>query len=366
MKYRIITTILMLLMVVGLIREISEIDFRSEYKTDVYKSVYEQSQYRNGPGLIGDHIVYLYAAGSLMEGGNPLKINPEVPPLGEYMIGLSILLFHNPNYTVVVASIITLFALFLLGNKLYKKPMVALIPVSLFGLERVFLDQLKLPLLDIIQLPFILLAFYFFFCSVTTNKKRYYLTTGLMLGFVVGIKVMITGVLVVISWLGYLLIMRNWKSIRSLMFLTLPTAFAVLVVSYLRIFIYGVSFWYFLLVQKWIFLYQQGKIQYPFSAWSLLLFNQWQAWWGDYSILHTVDWRISWPIITLMSISFILYKLAKKEPWSKLEGMITVWIVVFSGFISLGTISTRHLLPFLPFLYLLSFKFIIMLIDKHK
>ncbi|NCN58315.1 hypothetical protein COW99_02650 [Candidatus Roizmanbacteria bacterium CG22_combo_CG10-13_8_21_14_all_38_20] len=366
MKYKIITAILMLLMLAGLIREISQINFRSEYKTDVYKKVYEQSQYRNGQGLIGDHIVYLYAAGSLMEGGNPLKINPEVPPLGEYMIGLSILLFNNPNYTVVAASILILFALFLLGNKLYKKPALALIPVSLFGLERLFLDQLKLPLLDIIQLPFILLAFYFFFCSVTTNQKRYYLATGLVLGFVIGIKVMITGVLMVIAWMVYLFIARNWRSIRDLVFLTLPTAFAVLVVSYLRIFIYGVSFWYFLLVQKWVLLYQQGKIQYPFSAWKLLLFNQWQAWWGDYSILHTVDWRITWPIITLMSFFFILYKLVKKETWSEMEGIITAWVVVFSGFISLGTISTRHLLPFLPFLYLLSFKFIYRFIDKHK
>lgn len=358
-----------LLLLIGVIfivgREIAKKDFSPSYQYEEYEKAYKSSQYTGGSGLIPDETVFLYAAGAYIKGVNPLKVNPEMPPLGKYLLGLSIVLFNNANFIIVASGILSLITLYLLAKIFFKKTYLAFIPVAFFASEKLFLNQLKIsPLLDIIQLPFILLSFYFFYRAVTTGKKAYFLTTGLALGFVISIKVMITGVLISIAWNTFLLLKREIESILKLFLITFPTAFLVLLISYMRIFIDGYSLWYFFLVQKWVLLYQQSKILFPLSAWRLIFFNQWQAWWGDFSLLKTEDWRITWPIITLLSFTYVLYKVIRREKMPNIEAIIASWIIVYSAFISLGTISTRHLLPLLPFLYLLSMRFLLMVKSK--
>lgn len=348
-------------------REFNNLDYSRNYEIKGYEAVYKGSQYAGGPGLVPDQTVYLYAAGAFIEGENPLKINPEVPPLGRYLLGLSILVFSNTNYLIVMCALFSLVMLYVLSKKVLNSSIASLVVVLLFSSEKLFLDQLRVvPLLDIIQLPFILLALYFYLRAVEEKKNVYFAAAGLALGFVASIKVMITAILIGASWVLYSVIRKQFKDLVKLIIITAPFSFFVLVVSYIRILMDNYSFWYFLLVQKWVFLYQQGKIQYPFSAWRLLMFNQWQAWWGDYSILRADDWSIWWPIITVVSFSYIIYKIFTKEKWSTIEGIIASWILTYSILISFGTISTRHLLPFLPFLYLLSMKFLLDFLNKLR
>jgi hypothetical protein len=366
-KKKIISILLLLGIFLFVGKAASQMSFDSTYKIDQYRRAYLNSQYVGGPGLIPDNTVYLFAAGAYLEGISPLKINPEVPPLGIYILSLSIHIFQNTNYAIVAGGILSLSGLYLLGKVLFKKTYLALVPVLLFSSEMLFLDQFKLtPTLDIIQLPFIFFAFYFFYQAIAKQSNFYYISAGLALGFVMGIKVMITGILIGLSWMIFLFLRRDFRAATKIVFLTGPVSVLVLLVSYSRIFLDGYSLWYFLLVQKWVLLFQQSKILYPFSAWRLLLFNQWQAWWGDMRILHTEDWRITWPIITLLSLAFITYKLIKKTKWHPLELIIAIWIIIYSAFISLGTVSTRHFLPFLPFLYLLSTKVILMLKSNYN
>ena len=336
-KINIIVKLILIVIIIVIVGNVvRNLDFSRSYKIDGYKRVYESSQYTGGSGLIPDQTVFSYAAGAYAQGVNPLKINPEMPPLGKYLLGLSILVFGNTNQLILVSAVLTLITLYILSMKLLNSSLASLFVVLLFASEKLFLDQLRIvPLLDIIQLPFILLAFYFFVRTLEQKKNIYFAAAGLALGFVASIKVMITAILIGVSWVLYSSITRQWRVLGKLALIAAPFSFFVLVVSYIRILLDNYSFWYFLLIQKWVLLYQRGKIQFLFSGWRLLLFNQWQTWWGDYSILKANDWRITWPIAAILSFSYIVYKIVRKLEWDMAETVVTLWIVVYIGLIAL-------------------------------
>lgn len=358
-KEKLLIFILLLGIVFLVGKEVFSLNYRPSYQIEPYKKAYQGSQYTGGPGLIPDETVFLYAAGFYLQGGNPLKVNPEMPPLGKYLLGLSILFFNNTNQLIVLAGILSLVALYLLGKLILDQNSLALIPVFLFSAEKLFLNQFRInPLLDIIQLPFILLSFYFIIKAVIKRNKASYLTVGLILGFVISIKVMITGMLIFLSWVIFVLIQKKFQQLKNLFFIALPAAFLVLFISYIKVFVDNPSFWNFFLVQKWVFLYQQSKLQFPLSVWRLIFCNQWQTWWGDYRLLRAEEWWVVWPVATILTFTEIFYILVKRKKWQPVEMMIAVWICVYSLFLSLGTVSTRHLLPLLPFLYLVSTRFL--------
>lgn len=358
-KKKIISLIFFIVIVFIIGRQIINLDFGQNYNFNSYKDAYEDSQYTGGKGLIPDQAVYRYAAGAYMQGASPLKINPETPPLGKYILALSVLLFKNTTQIIVFSAVLTLVILYALSKQLLKESYLALGVVFLFALEELFLNQLLVsPLLDIVQLPFILLSFYFFYKASVSNHIFYYVAAGLCLGFVIGTKTMITGILIIITWLVYIFIKKNYTQLIKIFLISFPVSFVVLLLSYTRIFVDGNTIRYFFAVQKWIFFYQQSKLQFPFSVWQLIFFNRWQTWWGDYRILQADDWSIMWPIITLLSFLYIGIKIIKKKKWHALEMLCAIWVVVYSIFLSLGTVSSRYFLPFFPFLYLLSGKFL--------
>lgn len=367
-KKKILSLIFFFTIVVLVCRQIINLDFSQNYNLQSYKDAYEGSQYTGGKGLIPDQVVYRYAAGAYLQGASPLKINPETPPLGKYILGLSVWLFKNTTQIIVFSGVIALIILYVLAKQLLKENYLSLGVVLFFTLEELFINQfLVSPLLDIIQLPFILLSVYFFYRASVSKHIFYYAAAGLCLGFVVSIKTMITGILIVITWLIYLFVKRNYTQFINTFLISFPIAFVVLLLSYTRIFVDGFTIRYFFAVQKWVFFYQQSKLQFPFSVWRLIFFNQWQTWWGDYRILRADDWSIMWPIITLLSFSYIGIKVIKKKKWEALELLCAIWVVVYSIFLSLGTVSSRYFLPFLPFLYLLSGKFLTFFVkSKHE
>src|SRR3989344_976824 len=142
--------------------------FNRYFNENVYQNLerlYNNSQYRqkNPISVIADEIVFRYAAAAYIRGADPILINSEHTPLGKYMIGLSFLWFQNDGVAIVFFAVLSLFTLWLLGKQIFKDTTWALVPVALWVTEPLFQNQLRVtPLLDIIQLPWILLALYAF------------------------------------------------------------------------------------------------------------------------------------------------------------------------------------------------------------
>ena len=352
-----VSMILLAVIAIALYRAIAPVwsSYTSPYYTDDiyrgYQSAYDSSQYRKkeNAGLIPDETVFSYAAGAYIRGVDPILINSEHTPLGKYMIGLFILFMKNDKFIVLPLAILTLIGVWIIGSITLKDKVVALIPVAVLATEPLFLGQIRTaPLLDIIQLPWILFAIAAFLWE---RRKGTFFITATMIGLVIATKTIIPGILLVITFVVYLLLQRKRKHIAQLI-LWLSISGIIFVASYVRTFMSGYTIADFFGFQKWIFLYQKSKLIFPFSVWRLLLFNQWQAWWGDMRIITADDWRWTWPVSTVLGFVamgiFATRKVSMKEPIA----LLILWIVVLSAFLSLGVVSSRFFLPLFPVSYI--------------
>ncbi len=325
------------------------------YTEEIYKhleNTYNNSQYRqkNPTSLIPDEIVFSYASGAYLHGVDPIYINSEHTPLGKYFIALSILFLKNDRFIVLPFGLFTLIMIWLLSRTIIKNSFLALLPVLFFSFEPLFLNQLiYTPLLDIIQLPFILLSLYAF---IVEQKKKIYVFTAISLGLVMSTKTIMPAILLVGCFILYFLIYRKFTDIKKFI-LFLPLSGVIFFASYTKTFLDGYNLNDFYKFQKWIFLYQKSKLIFPFSVWRLVFLNQWQAWWGDMSILKAEDWQITWPLFTSLSFVTGLLALMKKIRIDPPVTIFLLWILIYGAFLSLGVVSSRFLLPFLPIAYIL-------------
>lgn len=324
------------------------------YTDDIYKGLrdaYDGSQYRQKEhaGLIPDETVFSYASGAYARGVDPILINSEHTPLGKYLIGLFIIIMKNDKFIVIPSALLVLFGVWILGRMTFKDNVAALIPVVFLATEPLFLGQIRTaPLLDIIQLPWILFAIVAFLWEKQHGR---FLVTAIMVGLVMATKSIVPAILLVVTFVSYLGLQRLWKHMAKLL-LWLWISGIIFVASYTRTFMSGYTFADFIGFQKWIFLYQQSKLIFPFSVWRFLLFNEWQAWWGDMRILAADDWRWTWPVSTVLGVMAVGLLAFRKISFKEPIALLTLWFVVMSAFLSLGVVSSRFFLPLFPVSYI--------------
>ena len=347
-------TLFVIYRVGGVIRE-NWSSYFAKYNFEALKKVYLNSQYvsPHPSGWIPDEAVYSYAAGAYLKGVNPILVNPEQPPLGKYILSLFILLFGREKLAILVFGVLTIILFFVLARMILDDVFWALCSVALLVWERIFLEQfIYVPLLDIFQLFFIFLSF-ICFLKALENSWFFPLAT-FTLGFVMAVKFWITGFLLALSYLFFLIFLLRDERKLFYFCLSLPLVFLPLVLSYFRLFQLGGNLRQIFAIQKWIFLYHREKVSSPFSFWLLVLCNKWHIWWGNRGFIPSVQWQITWPVSIVGSLFvIILYFLKRKVFWGNLKiGVILVFISVYLLFLSFVQISPRYLLPLLPFSHL--------------
>lgn len=331
--------------------------FRPYYSDQMYtnlETLFNNSQYRQKypTTLIADEIVFRYASGAYMRGVDPILINSEITPLGKYIVGVSIALFRTDAVVIVLSALLTLVATWFLGREILSSCVLALVPVALFSTEKLFLNQLRVtPLMDIVQLPYILLSLFAVYKEEKSGK--YFFITSVFLGLVMATKSIVPAVLLMITFIAWFLFLKKRQELIRFG-LSLPIAGLVFLLSYTRTFLSGYTVVDFLGFQKWILLYQQSKLILPLSFWRLMLLNEWQTWWGDRSILRAEDWSIVWPILIVVPFIAMYGTWKKIMRSSPIASLLLIWIVIYESFLSVGTIVTRFLLPLLPVLYIIS------------
>lgn len=319
-----------------------------------HKRAYLGSSYSfKGGAPISDYIVYGHAAWEYIHGKNPTLINPEMPPLGKYLMGISILLFKRIEVGSLIFGIFSLILVFLIGKIVLKSTILALIPIAILSFEPLFVGQLDNALLDIYHLFFVLLAFYLFLLS--QKNKKFFIFASLALGGVMAVKFYSTGIIIILSWMIYLIFTRNYRGLINLI-VSLPLAILVLMASYFKIFLEGEGLRRFFGIQKWMWdFHSQGKFLVPpGSVWKLIFLKQWVTWWADRRPLPAPDWQITWPITTIISLTMGALVLLKKKRWLSEANILLVWVIICLFSLSFGIIYPRYLLPLLPFMYILS------------
>lgn len=321
------------------------------------KNAYYASQYakKNSQAIITDEIFEAFAGGAFLKGMNPIHIVHDHPPLGRYIISLSILLFNNASTVIPMLLILSFLGVFLVGKLILKNVWLSLIPVAIFANEPLLLGKLLYsPLPEPIQLPFIIFANYFFLLAVKSKRKwLLYAVVSALLGIVISTRFFVTGAVLLFSMGFYLLLIQ--KSIKDIIVfcITLPLAVIVLLLSYTRTMMDGYSILQIFGVQKYILAYHKSAFIHPFSFWDLMMFNRWHTWWGNQAVLSDPQWVILWPFSLIVSGLVLLFALLKKISIPDEAKFLLIWIIFYALMLSAGYTSTRYFMPILPFLYIL-------------
>lgn len=325
---------------------------------DKLKFAYEDSQYANKhfKSWIPDEPVNTYAGIAYVNGVNPILIASDTPPLGRYLIGVSGLLFNNENIITLIAGIVSIFFLYLLGTQILPSRILALVPPAMVSFEPLFRNQfIYTPLLDLMQLMFLLPFFYVF--NLALKKKKQYIwlfaLANVLLGCFIATKFFVSGVTIVIA--AVIVLLLNFDKKKLVVYLgTLPLAVLVLLLTYIRAFFDDPNIRNFLGIQKYVYTYHQSQLMFPFSIWPFIYFNQWHVWWGDKPVISDNQWTFMWPVTTTLSILTSIAYVFKKTT-KKLEvEILIVWAIVYLLFFSIGQITPRYLVILFPILYLLS------------
>ncbi len=330
------------------------------------QGLYEISQYvkKEKAAWIPDETLFSYAGWYYLNGGSPILINPENPPLGKYLIGLSIRLFNNEKIPSLIFGFLSLFSFYLVCRLFFKNSWLSLIPVAFFSWERLFREQfISLPLFETFALTFLNFSLYFF---IKAGKSRWcFLASSFFLGALWATRPWMATIPLIMAMVIYLLfVQRNFKQFWFWL-TTTSLALIVLLLSYLKLFLEGWSPAKVLSVQKWILWYHQSRLIEFGSVWPLIYLNRWYVWWGDKPFLPMVQWSIFWPIITTLALIFsvlVFFKtigLAKARlknfEFDRRITVLCLWVVFYLAFLSIGNISSRYLFYLLPYCYLLSY-----------
>lgn len=331
-------------------------DYWSRFKS--LENLYNSSQYiqKHPKAIVTDDVVYAFNAGRFIQGVNPILVNPEVPPLGKYIIGASILIFNNESIINLIASIFCFPLLFILSYQVFRNSMLAIIPPLLFSFEKMFVIQLLItPTLDIFQLDFLLASFIIFLLAFSRKKNYLWMlvVSAFFLGCFISTKFFASGFVIAATYTATTFLIARQKLVKLI--LCLLIAPLVLLASYSKLFFLGYSLREVLGVQKWIFLYNTGHLgNPPFTVWDLILFNRWHTWWAGNHIITDSQWNILWPIALIISLVTILIlgkeSITKKRPVT----LIMVWVLLYLTFLNVGQITSRYFFILLPFLYILA------------
>jgi hypothetical protein len=333
--------------------------FSSDYwqRFPSLEKTYLDSQYinKNPPGWVPDQVIQSYAGGALIKGMNPIYVIPDTPPLGKYLIGLSALIFNNENTVILIFLLLSLVLMYKLSYQIFESKIMAIIPSFLLSFEPIFKNQLiYAPLLDIIQLVFLLFAFIFFNKALSSKKSLlFFLLANVFVGFFISTKFFITGIIIEAAFYFVIFIRKDKKRFFELT-LTVPVAVIILLLSYIRVLILGYPIHKFLGIQKWIFLYHKSQLILPFSIWPLMLLNKWYVWYGSKPVISDPQWLITWPIMTLLTIVTTIFGIIRTIKINENVLVLISWAILYFGFFSFGQISSRYFVILIPILYIIS------------
>jgi hypothetical protein len=342
--------------------------FLTQYDTSYWKERFEHSQWQLPltQRIIGDDGLYAYNGYALFNGVSPYTIVAQVPPVGKYILGISIILFNNASYSALAFSIGSLIVFYLIARKILYSPKKAILVTAFFSLDPFFFTQLWPWMLDIFQLFFLLTNIYFlilFFESKGVKKKIIYLSvSGIALAFFSQTKVPILLPLLLVVELGYLCYLRKLKEALLFVFVFV----CAFLLSNIQFFLEGKSFLEFMKFQKYVFVfYSQSKIAANnFAIWQTLFFGKVpqvatgtligvREWWPALSLIGLIGIIQSVLFIGSKSVNYI---------WKIIAVFLCGSVIIFT----LVPFYSRYLILLIPFLYLIFFKSLFSIIPDKK
>lgn len=317
--------------------------YTSKLDGKYWEGRYQKSQWviPNSKNSIGDDGLYAYHGWALLHGGDPSLVNPEVPPLGKYAIGVTELLFSNNNIFGLWTSLLLLVAFYLFSLEVFKDKLLAFFPVFLFSFEPLVTQQFMGSYLDSLHVSLLLLTFLFFY-------RKQFILSSFFLGCFAMVKFSYLSGFAAFSMFSFLLLTQR-RELRSYL-LSLLVVPVVGFIAYLRFFLLHSPI-DFLRLQKYIIsFYSTGAKAKVFGMiFPMIFLDRWYTWWDG--VQSMAEWTAGWPLTfagALYSLVFVVRKLT--TPFFHQ----VLWCGCYLIFLLLTPAFPRYLLLLLPFLYNLS------------
>ncbi|GIW62794.1 MAG: hypothetical protein KatS3mg090_0620 [Patescibacteria group bacterium] len=353
-----------------------------KFDPDLAEQEFNQSQYviPNSKKGISDGQLYAYAGYKYLTGTNPILLNAEHMTLGKYFIGVSILLFKNENISGLISVVLTAILFYLILKQVTNSFLLSSIGFFLFTNDSTIKMFLKEPtLLDIYQLLFLLLTFYFYIKWVNKQQIMFNILTGLSLGFLATVKFYLIVVIVAITLLIHMLLskLKLSKIIFFILISSLSFTLAFLL-TYIPSFTQGTTITEFIKAQKWIFNFWRynhlNYIEAKGNVLPLLLFNKWKIWWDNKGYINFEYWNLIYPfsIISMILLTIIYLNKAiklKRKVFNKQTRfmfLFLIWIWLYMLYLIKIPIYPRYLILYFPFVYMVLLIYMKNIIGKEK
>lgn len=342
----------------GILRIIySERDtFTQKYDDTYWKDRFEHSQWALplSKRIIGDDGLYAYIGYRLTRGDSLDGYNAEVPPLGKYFIGLSILIFDNPYYFALFFGIGSLYLFYLIARRALNNTVGACFVVSLLFLDPLFFSQFWKSALDICQL-FFLLAHIVLFSNILNLKENntkkyifYALAAGISLGLFTQVKYPLLLPIIFIAETLYFFLKKMGK--EYLVYL-IGVCFAILIVN-VKFFLDGNSPFDFLNLQKYIlsFYLKSQLIAHKESIWQTLFLGRFPEI-SNRNLIPVSEWWIMWPVAAILALPASFISIFKNRTTLLWQGFGILLLGSFAIY-TLTPSYPRYLIIVLPLIYL--------------
>ncbi len=327
------------------------------YNRQLVAQKYSNSQYVKGSGGsgIGDDGLYAFAGDYYFNVGDPSQVNFENPPLGKYLIGLSIFIFQNENTIYILYALIIAIATYLLALFIYRNKFMASFSVFILLNSQMFKiqyiptssDQLSVTLLDLPLTMFLLLSQLFFLKS--KNSFQDYVISSVFLGCACATKFFPAVVIVLFVQLVY--VYKQFRANLKLWIVSLATIPLVYLFSYISFFIYHPSLINFLKYQKYLIAWRLGNPIVAGNIFRTILMGKYINWWDQKQVIDT-QWTVAIPALVILALLGGLFAIKHKLNCLLYLGSLCIVFLVYLG---IGTVGVaRYLLPVYPFLVIIS------------
>lgn len=189
------------------------------YDPGYWKNRFEHSQWSLPASLrdIGDDGIYAYGGYRLMRGDSIEKTNTNKPPVGVYLIGVSVDIFHNPSVVPYLFGLVTLAVFYLLCRQLALPNLDSLFAVITLATFPIFYSQMTASLLDLFQAGFLIIHICLLVMHNRNKNQILLFFSGLALGFFIETKPPILAPLLIILEAGYFSYKRKFTVLAILL-----------------------------------------------------------------------------------------------------------------------------------------------------
>ena len=258
------TILLLLIVFYQLISLLPQLSVR--YDTLYWESQFSRSQLIYGGKAevkLSDYDLYSIVGYKYWRGDDPMRLHPEVPPLGKQIIGLSIILFQNPAVINVFLGFSVLVIFYLISRQISLSPFVSSLGVFLISLDPLFRESITTANLDIIQLFFLSLSLLSFL--IAHRHASLFALTSIAIGLIMTVKFYLTGLFLLWIYLGYLFFRQDFQLFKKFIY-SLPYVLLGYVLPYAPSLIANPDIISFLRFQRWLTSWWAGNARAPWGG----------------------------------------------------------------------------------------------------